>query len=339
MALNKIIESDYAEKGVRLLDTKPEMAADELKRVFDEIDLDVIIPKFNALIDAVSAITGASEIGANVPDGITADGNIMSILNAIAALSLAGKSASDILKDIVSVSDVVHNLSTELVTGKAISDYAIELGAGDMMKSVYDADNDGVVDDSEKLGGTVAGEYQKKIDDTLSGENKNLVSFINEIAAKLGIADISIIGDGTVTGGISALNNDLGSCSFSVQEDGAYVTYTPPGGADAVTKKLGSNDLQISAYLQAYANGSSHNNDSGINISVTDYSKITLNSVTPMASGYPKSYSIKINNTVVSAGAEIDLTGVDDLAIVLSIGSLEAQYKSYGFKITFTLSV
>ncbi|MED9905190.1 MAG: hypothetical protein UFG06_13555, partial [Lachnospiraceae bacterium] len=83
----------------------------------------------------------------------------------------------------------------------------------------------------------------------------------------------------------------------------------------------------------------SHSDESGINISVTDYSKITLNSVTPKASGYPKSYSIKINGTVVSAGAEIDLTSVDDLAIVLSIDSLEAQYKSYGFKITFTLSI
>lgn len=154
---------------------------------------------------------------------------------------------------------------------------------------------------------------------------------------------VSKEGDAFSAANMNDLENRIaetfGSCSFDVQKDGAYVTYTPPGGADAVTKKLGSNDLQISAYLQTYANGGSHSDESGINISVTDYSKITLNSVTPMASGYPKSYSIKINNTVVSAGAEIDLTSVDDLAIVLSIDSLEAQYKSYGFKITFTLSV
>ena len=38
---------------------------------------------------------------------------------------------------------------------------------------------------------------------------------------------------------ISALNSNLGNCTFSVQSDGAYVTYTPEGGADTVTKKLG----------------------------------------------------------------------------------------------------
>ena len=35
------------------------------------------------------------------------------------------------------------------------------------------------------------------------------------------------------------LNGNLGNCIFSVQSDGAYVTYTPTGGADSVTKKLG----------------------------------------------------------------------------------------------------
>lgn len=39
----------------------------------------------------------------------------------------------------------------------------------------------------------------------------------------------------------SALNNNLGNCSFSVQSDGAYITYIPEGGADSVSKKLGSN--------------------------------------------------------------------------------------------------
>lgn len=37
---------------------------------------------------------------------------------------------------------------------------------------------------------------------------------------------------------------DLDGCSFDVKEDGAYIIYTPPGGADPVSKKLG-NDLKI----------------------------------------------------------------------------------------------
>ena len=39
---------------------------------------------------------------------------------------------------------------------------------------------------------------------------------------------------------IDQLNSEMGGCSFSVQSDGAYVTYTPSGGADPVSKKLGS---------------------------------------------------------------------------------------------------
>lgn len=33
--------------------------------------------------------------------------------------------------------------------------------------------------------------------------------------------------------------SDLGGCQLSVQEDGAYITYTLPGGADPVSRKLG----------------------------------------------------------------------------------------------------
>ena len=48
----------------------------------------------------------------------------------------------------------------------------------------------------------------------------------------------------------SALNSCLGNCTFSVQSDGAYVIYTPKGGADAVTKKLGSMDLKSTKYIK-----------------------------------------------------------------------------------------
>lgn len=42
---------------------------------------------------------------------------------------------------------------------------------------------------------------------------------------------------------IDGINSDLDECSFERREDGAYITYTPPGGADPVTKKLGSADI------------------------------------------------------------------------------------------------
>lgn len=52
--------------------------------------------------------------------------------------------------------------------------------------------------------------------------------------------------------GKCARNGNLGNCSFSVQSDGAYVTYTPEGGADAVTKKLGDTDLENIQTITAY---------------------------------------------------------------------------------------
>lgn len=41
------------------------------------------------------------------------------------------------------------------------------------------------------------------------------------------------------------INSDLDGCSFERREDGAYITYTPPGGADSVIKKLGSTILYV----------------------------------------------------------------------------------------------
>lgn len=42
---------------------------------------------------------------------------------------------------------------------------------------------------------------------------------------------------------VDALNNKLDGCAFEVKEDGAYIKYTLPGGADPVLKKLGSMEL------------------------------------------------------------------------------------------------
>lgn len=44
---------------------------------------------------------------------------------------------------------------------------------------------------------------------------------------------------------IDEINRDLDGCSFERREDGAYITYTPPGGADPVVKKLGSPELNL----------------------------------------------------------------------------------------------
>ena len=54
--------------------------------------------------------------------------------------------------------------------------------------------------------------------------------------------DVNGVTDENVLAGavaVKELSSDFGGCTFSVQSDGAYVTYTPSGGADPVSKKLG----------------------------------------------------------------------------------------------------
>ena len=55
-----------------------------------------------------------------------------------------------------------------------------------------------------------------------------------------------------VESGFDAVNNDLDQCSFERKEDGVYITYTPPGGADSVTKKLGSGTVKRVLVEQQY---------------------------------------------------------------------------------------
>lgn len=60
------------------------------------------------------------------------------------------------------------------------------------------------------------------------------------------------------------LNSDLDECTFERREDGAYITYTPPGGADPVQKKLGSpsdaerEDITASLAIKAVGSPNSH---------------------------------------------------------------------------------
>ena len=63
-------------------------------------------------------------------------------------------------------------------------------------------------------------------------------------------------------------NRDLDGCSFERREDGAYITYTPPGGADPVIKKLGS--LTSGVNLLQYISGDTENSTQTKNYTVTE---------------------------------------------------------------------
>lgn len=205
MAFEKIENADLSGKMISELADVPELTADELKKRFDAASKDVIIPKFNKLIDALAALSAASNIGMNPPEGITAEQNIAAVITALAvsvksnsdsshshnnkavidAITADAKKKYDdlvlLFSAIKTISNVVKDDSTLLPTGKAIVDYVKELGGGDMLKATYDSDNDGVVDNASKLGGQAPAYYQKSTDNTLQTDNKTVAGAINEV--------------------------------------------------------------------------------------------------------------------------------------------------------------
>ena len=67
--------------------------------------------------------------------------------------SLANLSIDKFNAVVDAVTDTVTNDDTKLPTNKAIVDYVVSMGGGDMTKAIYDTDDDGVVDNSEALQG------------------------------------------------------------------------------------------------------------------------------------------------------------------------------------------
>ena len=62
--LDKILDSDLTGKGVIGLPDTPGLPAEEMQRKFEETAREVIIPKFNALVDELSAEDAAGKVGA-----------------------------------------------------------------------------------------------------------------------------------------------------------------------------------------------------------------------------------------------------------------------------------
>ncbi|WP_173432006.1 hypothetical protein [Sharpea azabuensis] len=87
MAFKKITDEDRAGKGNVGQSDTPGLTTAEMQEVMDSLP-NLAIDKFNELIDALNETTAAVNMGATVPDGITAQPNVQSILNAM-VLNLA----------------------------------------------------------------------------------------------------------------------------------------------------------------------------------------------------------------------------------------------------------
>jgi hypothetical protein len=87
MAFKKITDEDRSGKGNVGQPDTPGLTTAEMQEVMDSLP-NLAIDKFNELIDALNETTAAVNMGATVPDGITAQPNVQSILNAM-VLNLA----------------------------------------------------------------------------------------------------------------------------------------------------------------------------------------------------------------------------------------------------------
>ena len=142
----KITSADLSGKGVVGLSDAPGLSTADMQRKFDELALDVLVPKHNDLIDDLSDPSAASGIGAScgtVQDHISDSANPHSVT----AYQTGAYSAAE--------------------TDMKISERIVDIGSSDMTKAQYDQNNSGVVDDSDRLGGKMPG-YFAKADDAFS---------------------------------------------------------------------------------------------------------------------------------------------------------------------------
>lgn len=86
MAFLKITEADLKGKGNIGKPDTPGVTTAEMQRILDEIPREVIVPAFNAMVDALIGGTAAGNIGATFPTELPGSeaGTIQNILNALA---------------------------------------------------------------------------------------------------------------------------------------------------------------------------------------------------------------------------------------------------------------
>lgn len=177
------------------------------------------------------------------------------------------------LPNLEGIATIIENSDVKIPTSKAIVDYVVTMGGGDMTKAVYDTDDNGVVDNSEKLGGELPSFYQQSTDNTLDTIDKTITGAINELNS------LETINYGTCTNYSASTTYDLGAlviydnklykCTTAITVGEAWdishwsaiadskngivynstdLSFYGVRGADSVLKKLGSSTVMIAGF-------------------------------------------------------------------------------------------
>ena len=134
MAFRKITDVDVKGKGNVGRPDTPGVSTAEMQRIMDEIPREVIIPAFNALIDALADKTSAATLGITAPAGI-AGSTVQEVVNALLAYVNAHKNDQE---NPHAVTAAQVDAYTKKQTDDAINKKVVEIGAGDMTRAVYD---------------------------------------------------------------------------------------------------------------------------------------------------------------------------------------------------------
>lgn len=266
MPFTKIEPKDYDGKGVTGLPDIPRLDTLDMQRKFDELARDVTIPKHNALVNELEGKSAADNIG--IADDISDFSNptkkikplLMAFANKIKENSndrhthenklvldsitdtaiKAWNKVTNLFAGIDGVEDEVSGRASKIPSSLAISQYVQQMGGGDMVKSIYDRNGNGIVDDAEALGGKAADQYQTTEAQDLQTTAKTVVGAINEVFNKTKDVlntkeEIEANTDPTAIAGalsVKELSNDLGGLSFGQDASGNWGYKV--GGADTV---------------------------------------------------------------------------------------------------------
>ena len=138
MALNKILDSQIATYGVQSAPDVLSGSAAENKKVFDRLITNVVAVYFNALVDALTAPTGAGEVGAAV-DGIE-ESNVLGVLAALKALRDSDSSAQGATN--TSLQAEIDNRYTKGQTDALVGAKADTTTVNNLVKSItFNSDN------------------------------------------------------------------------------------------------------------------------------------------------------------------------------------------------------
>lgn len=163
MAYTKITSEDTSGKGVIGIPDTPALTTTAMQEKFDEIALDVLVPKHNALIDELESTEsgkGADAIGFDTgTSGITAETAGAALRELKGELDDKATTADVLTKD--NAAEFTPTGQYNPATKKYVDDTVVAIGAGDMAKAVYDTDDNGKVDDADKLGGELPSAYEK----------------------------------------------------------------------------------------------------------------------------------------------------------------------------------